>query len=105
MKKINFYKSIDEIVSAAVKATEVKVNHLFFIPEKESNIDGWCDAHRYGYDNINNKCYDLGATDVIPKIDYTGFVFDFVPGGIHIAKKDKSLFNVDCFLYSSTEIN
>lgn len=78
---------------------------MFFIPEKESNDDGYCDAHRYGYDSINNKCYDLGVTDMMPKIDYTGFVFDFVPSGIHIAKKDTTLFNVDCFLYSNTEIN
>ena len=45
------------------------------------NIYGYCNAHRYGYDSINNKCYDLGITDVMPKIDYTEFVFDFVPNG------------------------
>lgn len=105
MKTFQFYNGIEEIVNAAVKATEVEIDHLFFVPEKESNSDGWCDAHRYGYNSMTGKCYDLGLTDVMPKIDYTGFVFDFVPGGIHIAKKDKSLFNVNCFLYSITEIN
>ena len=44
-------------------------------------------------------------TDAMPKIDYTGFIFDFVPNGIHIAKRDKSTFKVDCSLYSSTEID
>ena len=105
MKKIRFYNGIEEIVNAAVRATEVEVDHLFFIPEKESNSDGWCDAHRYGYNSITGKCYDLGNTDVMPKIDYTGFVFDFVPNGIHISKKGKTTFKVDCFLYSDTEID
>ena len=41
----------------------------------------------------------------MPKIEYTGFVFDFVPNGIHIAKRDISTFKVDCSLYSSTEID
>lgn len=105
MKIYHFYSSIEEIVNVAVKATEVEIDHLFFVPEKESNNDGWCDAHRYGYNSITGKCYNLGITDVMPKIDYTGFVFDFVPGGIHIAKRNRTTFKVDCFLYSSTEID
>lgn len=105
MKLIQFYNSIEEIVNAAVRATEVEVNHLFFAPEKENNSDGYCDAHRYGYNSKTGKCYDLGITDVIPRIDYTGFVFDFVPSGIHIAKKNGATFKVDCSLYSSTEID
>lgn len=105
MKKINFYSSIEEIVNTAVKATEVEINHLLLIPDTKRNIDGWCDAHRYGYDSTSGKCYDLGVTDIMPKIDYTGFVFDFIPGGIHIAKKDDSLFHVNAELYSDTEIN
>ena len=105
MKLYYFYSGIEEIVNAAVKSTKVEVDHLFFIPEKESNSDGWCDAHRYGYNSMTGKCYDLGVTEVMPKIDYTGFVFDFVPNGIHIAKRDKSTFKVDCSLYSSTEID
>lgn len=51
MKLYYFYSSIKEIVNAAVRATEVEIDHLFFIPENESNSDGWCDAHRYGYDS------------------------------------------------------
>ena len=105
MKLYRFYDSIDEIVNNAVKATEVEVNHLFFVPEKESNNDGWCDAHRYGYDSKTGKCYNLGITDVMPKIDYTGFVFDFVPSGIHIAKKNGATFKVNAYLYSDTEID
>ena len=104
MKLYYFYSSIEEIVNAAVKATEVEIDHLFFVPEKESNNDGWVDAHRYGYNSKNGECYDLGLTDVMPKIDYTGFVFDFVPNGIHIAKRDKTTFNVDCSLYLCTSI-
>lgn len=104
MKLYYFYDSIEEIVNAAVKATEVRINHLFFVPDTKSNINGWCNAHRYGYDSTTGKCYDLGVTDVMPKIDYIGFVFDFVPGAVHIAKKDNSLFNVNCYLYSDTEI-
>lgn len=105
MEKINFYSNINTIIDNSIRADKVKVNHLFFVPERKGNIDGWCDAHRYGYDNINNKCYDLGITEAMPKIDYTEFVFDFVPGGVHIAKKDKTLFNIDCFLYCDTIIN
>ena len=105
MKLYYFYSGIEEIVNSAIRATEVEVDHLFFVPEKESNSDGWCDAHRYGYDSKTGKCYDLGITDVMPKIDYTRFVFDFVPNGIHIAKRDKSTFKVDCSLYSNTEID
>ena len=105
MKTIQFYNGIEEIVNNAVKATEVEINHLFFVPEKERNDDGWCDAHRYGYNSMTGKCYDLGITEVMPKIDYTGFVFDFVPNGIHIAKKDGTTFNVNCYLYSDTEID
>lgn len=105
MKTIQFYKGIEEIVNNAVKETEVEVNHLFFIPEQEMNDDGFCDAHRYGYNSITGECYDLGLTDVIPKIDYTGFVFDFVPNGIHIAKRFGTTFKVNCYLYSSTEID
>lgn len=105
MKLYYFYSSIEEIVNAAIKATKAEVDHLFFIPEKESNSNGWCDAHRYGYNSKTGECYDLGITDVMPKIDYTGFVFDFVPGGIHIAKHDKSFFNVNAYLYSDTEID
>lgn len=104
MKLYNFYNGIEEIINNAVKATEVRIDHLFFIPEKEINADGWCDAHRYGYNTIDNKCYDLGITEVMPKIDYTHYVFDFVPGGIHISKHDKSFFNVNCELYCNTEI-
>ena len=113
MKLYHFYDSIEEIVNAAVKATEVEVDHLFFVPEKESNNDdwcdahryGWCDAHRYGYNSKTGKCYNLGITDVMPKIDYTGFVFDFVPSGIHIAKKNGATFKVNAYLYSDTEID
>ena len=105
MKTIRFYNGIDEIVNNAVRATEVEVDHLFFVPEKESNNDGWCDAHRYGYNSKTGKCYDLGITDVMPKIDYTGFVFDFVPSGIHIAKKNGATFKVNAYLYSDTEID
>lgn len=105
MKKINFYSSIEEIVNTAVKVTEAKVNHLFFIPESRSNSEGWCDAHRYGYNSITGDCYDLGVTDVIPRINYTGFVFDFVPNGVHIAKQDLSTFTVDGCLYSNIEIS
>lgn len=105
MKTMRFYNGIEEIINNAVKATEVEIDHLFFVPEKESNSDGWVDANRYGYNSKTGECYDLGITDVMPKIDYTGFVFDFVPGGIHIAKRDKSFFNVDASLYSDTEID
>lgn len=105
MKKIRFYNGIDEIVNNGVRATEVEVNHLFFVPETKSNIDGYCYAYRYGYNSITGECYDLGVTDVIPRIDYTGFVFDFIPSGIHIAKKDGTTFNVNCYLYSDTEID
>lgn len=105
MKLYNFYNGIEEIVNNAVKATEVRIDHLFFIPEKEINNDGWCDAHRYGYNSIDNKWYDLGATDIMPKIDYTHYVFDFIPKGVHIAKHDKSFFNVNASLYSDTEID
>lgn len=104
MKKIRFYNGIEEIVNNAVEATYAEVNHLFFVPETKSNTDGYCDAHRYGYNSITGKCYDLGVTDVIPKIDYTGFVFDFVPNGIHIAKKGGTTFNVDGCFYSDTKI-
>lgn len=104
MKKINFYSNVNVIIDNAIKATEAEINHLFFVPENKANNSGWCDAHRYGYNSITGKCYDLGFTDVIPKIDYTGFVFDFVPNGIHIAKQDKSTFKVDGCLYSDTEI-
>lgn len=105
MKKIRFYNGIEEIVNNAVRANNVEVNHLFFVPETKNNIDDYCDAHRYGYNSITGKCYDLGITDVMPKIDYTGFVFDFVPNGIHIAKKDTSTFKVNCYLYSDTKID
>ena len=105
MKIYHFYSSIEEIVNTAVKATKVEVDHLFFVPEKESNSNGWCDAHRYGYDSKTGKCYDLGITDVMPKIDYTGFVFDFVPNGIHIAKRDGTTFKVNGSFYSDTEID
>lgn len=105
MKTMKIYNGIEEIVNAAVKATEVEVDHLFFVPETKSNIDGWCDAHRYGYNSITGECYDLGITDVMPKIDYTGFVFDFIPNGIHIAKRGGTTFNVNCYLYSDTEID
>lgn len=105
MKIMQFYKGIEEIVNNAVKATEVEIDHLFFIPETKNNIDGYCDAHRYGYNSITGKCYDLGLTDVMPKIDYTGFVFDFIPNGIHIAKRYGTTFKVNCYLYSSTEID
>lgn len=105
MKKIQFYKGIEEIVNNAVEATYAEVNHLFFVPETKSNIDGYCDAHRYGYNSITGKCYDLGITEVMPKIDYTGFVFDFIPKGIHIAKRSGTTFNVNCYLYSDTEID
>lgn len=104
MKKIRFYNGIDEIANNAVRAREAVVNHLFFVPETKGNNDGYCDAHRYGYNSITGKCYDLGVTDVIPKMDYTGFVFDFVPSGIHIAKRDETTFNVNCYLYSDTKI-
>ena len=104
MKLYHFYNGIEEIINNAVKATEVEVDHLFFIPDTKSNVDGWCDAHRYGYNSITGECYDLGVTDVVPKIDYTGFVFDFVPNGIHIAKRDGTTFNVDGYFYSDTEI-
>ena len=106
MKIYNFYSSIEEIVNAAIVAKKVEIDHLFFVPEKEMNDDdGWCDAHRYGYNSKTGKCYDLGITDRMPKIDYTGFVFDFVPNGIHIAKRDRTTFKVNCSLYSSTEID
>lgn len=105
MKKIRFYNGIEEIINNAVKATEVEVDHLFFIPDTKSNVDGWCDAHRYGYNSITGKCYNLGMTDIMPKIDYTGFVFDFVPNGIHIAKRNRTIFKVDCSLYVATEID
>ena len=105
MKKIRFYNGIEEIINNAVEATGAEINHLFFVPETKSNIDGYCDAHRYGYNSITGKCYDLGVTDVMPKIDYTGFVFDFVPNSIHIAKRDRTTFKVDCSLYLSTEID
>lgn len=105
MKLYYFYNSIEEIVNAAVKATEVEIDHLFFVPETKSNINGYCDAHRYGYNSITGKCYDLGITDVIPKIDYTVFMFDFVPGGIHIAKRDGTTFKVNGSLYLDTEID
>lgn len=105
MKLYYFYNSIEEIVNAAVKATEAEIDHLFFVPETKSNIDGCCDAHRYGYNSKTGKCYDLGFTDVMPKIDYTGFVFDFVPSGIHIAKKNGDTFKVNTYLYSDTEID
>lgn len=105
MKKIKFYNGIEEIVKNAVEATYAEINHLFFVHEKKSNSDGWVDAHRYGYNSITGKCYDLGVTDVMPKIDYTGFVFDFIPNGIHIAKRDKTTFKVDCSFYSDTEID
>lgn len=104
MKKIRFYNGIEEIVNNAVRATEAEVNHLFFVPETKSNTDGYCDAHRYGYNSITGKCYNLGITDIMPKIDYTGFVFDFVPNGIHIAKRGGTTFIVHCNLYSDTEI-
>ncbi len=105
MKKIKFYNGIEEIVNNAVKVENAVINHLFFVPDKEGNSDGWCDAHRYGYNNIDGKCYDLGVVETIPKIDYTNFVFDFIPCGIHIAKKDSSLFKVNCELYCDTEID
>lgn len=105
MKLYHFYNGIEEIVNAAVKATEAEIDHLFFVPETKSNIDGYCDAHRYGYNSKTGKCYDLGITDVMPKIDYTGFVFDFIPNGIHVAKRYGTTFNVNCYLYSNTEID
>jgi hypothetical protein len=105
MKLYHFYNGIEEIVNAAVKATEVEIDHLFFVPEKESNINGWCDAHRYGYNSKTGECYDLGLTDVMPKIDYAEFVFDFIPNGIHIAKRDRTTFKVNGSLYLDTEIN
>ena len=118
MKLYYFYNGIEEIVNNANNTTitntyrkdkfiyqHIEVDHLFFVPEKESNSDGWCDAHRYGYDSKTGKCYDLGMTDVMPKIDYTGFVFDFIPNGIHIAKRDGTTFNVNGYLYSDTEID
>lgn len=105
MKTIRFYNGIEEIVNAAVRATEVEIDHLFFVPEKESNSDGYCDAHRYGYNSKTGECYDLGVTDVIPKIDYTGFIFDFVANGIHIAKKYGTTFKVNGSFYSDTEID
>ena len=105
MKIYYFYNGIEEIVNAAIVAKEVEIDHLFFVPEKESNSDGWVDAHRYGYNSTTGKCYDLGITEVMPKIDYTGFVFDFVPRGIHIAKRDRSTFKVNGSFYSDTEID
>lgn len=87
MKIYHFYSSIEEIVNTTVKATEVEIDHLFFVPEKERNDDGLCDAHRYGYNSMTGECYDLGVTDVMPKIDYTGFVFDFVLNRIHMLRK------------------
>lgn len=105
MKLYNFYNGIEKIVNNAVKAGEVRIDNLFFIPEKKINIDGWCNAHRYGYNSKTGECYDLGITEVMPKINYTEFVFDFIPNGIHIAKIDRTTFKVDCSLYSSTEID
>ena len=105
MKLYYFYSGIEEIVNAAVEATEYEFYLIFFVHEKKSNSNGWCDAHRYGYNSETGKCYDLGVTDVMPKIDYTGFIFDFVPNGIHISKRNKTTFKVDCFFYSSTEID
>lgn len=106
MKTMKIYNGIEEIINNAVRATEAEVDHLFFIPEKEMNNDGCCDAHRYGYNSITGKCYDLGVTDVMPKIDYTGFVFDFIPNGIHIATRHHgTTFNVNGYFYSDTKID
>lgn len=104
MKKINFYSNVNVIIDNAIKATKAEINHLFFIPEGTTNYSGQPDAHRYGYNSIDNKCYDLGFTDVIPDLDNT-FIKNFIYSGIHIAKKGNALFDVNCELYCDTKID
>lgn len=104
----------EEMSSAIVKAFEDnKVNpkfkgeytSLFFMPMKEKNSDGYISADRFGY-NSKTKTFDyLGCTDIMPYKISNNYQMDFVPGGIHIFRKDRKPFHVNAELFTATIID
>lgn len=111
MLKYNLYDKAqlaDAIAHAQrpIRASQIKCYELIFIPEDETNTEGYVDAKRYAV--TDEGLVAAGFTDTgfylsNNNIDANKLHFDFIPGGIKCWFYDADMI-VDGSLYSTTRI-